>query len=163
VAVRDNAADPVVPVRHVRGSLGLLLLGAPRSAVRLARSPADDDRVPNRMFDALANGLWSLEQADLLEPYVARYFTEGPAVAERRGQAFTQGVGRAFPDLYLDDRQVSLLVEALAGDVPTVLRRVWDDRYDDVTRARVVGLTPGRGSAGEPRRCRTCEGLVARG
>ncbi len=94
-----------------------------------------DGTVSNRMFEALAAGLWSPEQAELLRPYVARYFIEAPAVAERRGQAFSQVVGHAFPGLWLAPDQVTLLVEALAGDVPTVLRRVWDDRYDDVRPA----------------------------
>lgn len=99
-------------------------------------SMADDDHVSNRMFDALATGLWSPEQADLLAPYVTRYFAEAPAIAERRGQAFSQVVGYAFPRLALTDDQVTELGNALAGDVPTVLRRLWEDRYDDVVRAR---------------------------
>jgi aminopeptidase N len=96
----------------------------------------EDERVSNRMFEALATGLWSPEQAPLLAPYVARYFAEAPTVAERRGQAFSQGVGRAFPGLRLSDEQVALLDAALAGDVPTVLRRSWEDSHDEVMRAR---------------------------
>ncbi len=96
----------------------------------------EDDDVSNRMFEALSAGLWSPEQAGLLAPYVARYFAEGPAVAERRGQAFSQVVGRAFPVLYLDDDQIALWETALATHLPTVLRRSWEDRYDDVTRSR---------------------------
>ncbi len=97
---------------------------------------AEDEHVSNRMFSALARGLWSVEQADLLAPYVERYLREAPGIAERRGQAFSQVVGHAFPALPLDDGQVAMLREALAGDVPTVLKRLWQDRYDDLTRTR---------------------------
>ncbi|WP_372728398.1 aminopeptidase N [Nocardioides sp.] len=93
-----------------------------------------DDQVSNRMFEALASGLWSVEHADLVAPYVARYFRAAPAIAERRGQAFSQVLGRAFPRVHLDQAQIALLGEALTGEVPTVLRRDWQDHYDDLVR-----------------------------
>ncbi|MCW2756260.1 MAG: Membrane alanyl aminopeptidase Metallo peptidase family [Nocardioidaceae bacterium] len=90
-----------------------------------------DEQVSNRMFEAVAAGLWSPERPDLVAPYVERYVAEGPLLAERRGQAFSQVVGRAFPTVHLTDPQLDLLRAALAGDVPTVLRRHWDDALDD--------------------------------
>jgi aminopeptidase N len=96
----------------------------------------EDEQVSNRRFEYLAAGLWSVEQAELLRPFVRRYFTETPAVAQRRGQAFCAVVGKAFPKVALDDEQLDLLRTALAGDLPAVLRRHWEDRYDDLVRAR---------------------------
>jgi len=84
------------------------------------------------MFTALMGGLWSLEQAELLAPWVTAYLAEAPALAERRGQAFSQVVGQAFPALPVGPDQVAELERALAGEVPTVLRRAWEDRLDDL-------------------------------
>lgn len=96
-----------------------------------AWAAASDPAVDNRRFAALMGGLWSVEQADLLAPYVERYLREAPEWA-RRGQAFAQVVGRARPALALDAGQVAALDEALTGDLPTVLRRQWEDWRDDV-------------------------------
>jgi aminopeptidase N len=76
-------------------------------------------------------GLWSVEQPGLVAPYVERYLREAPAWAER-GQGFAQVVGRVRPGLALTDAQVALLDDALAGDLPTVLRRQWEDWRDDL-------------------------------
>jgi aminopeptidase N len=91
----------------------------------------DDDQVSNRMLGAICSGLWSLEQPELVAPFVAAYFEEAPRLAER-GQAFAQEVHRAFPSVALDDDQLALFETALAGDLPSVLRRGWEDRLDDL-------------------------------
>jgi aminopeptidase N len=41
-------------------------------------------------------------------------------------------VGRARPPFALTPAQLALLDEALAGDLPTVLRRQWEDWRDDL-------------------------------
>ena len=97
-----------------------------------------DPDVSNRAFVHGAEGFWQAEQRDLVAPYVDRYLAEAPAVAEQRGQAFSQLVGAAFPAVPLTDDEVSRVERALAGDLPTVLRRKWEDKYDDVVRARRV-------------------------
>ena len=89
-----------------------------------------DPDVSNRLFGALAEGLWVPEQAALLRPWVARYVAEAPRLA-RRGQAFEGVVGRAFPAIALDEQQLALVREALTGDVPLILARAWEDRLDD--------------------------------
>jgi aminopeptidase N len=66
-----------------------------------------------------------------MAPYVVRYLREAPAWAAR-GQAFAQVVGRARPGIALTDAQVGLLEQALAGNLPTVLRRQWEDWRDDL-------------------------------
>ena len=80
------------------------------------------DDVSNRRFGAVATGLWPAEQAELAAPYLPRYLEAGPRWAAR-GPAFSQVVGHGFPAFHLDDAQLDLLRQALAGDVPTVLRR----------------------------------------
>jgi aminopeptidase N len=91
----------------------------------------EDDQVSNRMLGAVCAGLWSLEQAELVAPFVAAYFEEAPRLATR-GQAFAQEVHRAFPAVALSLEQLALFDAALAGDLPTVLRRGWEDRLDDL-------------------------------
>ena len=88
--------------------------------------------VSNRRFEALARGLWSAEQPDLVAPYIARYLTEAPRLAQRRGPTVAQAVGKAFPTTPLTHEQVALLDTALAGDLPVVLRRSWEDHRDDL-------------------------------
>ena len=55
---------------------------------------------------------------------------------KKRFTSFEDMLGRAFPAVPLTPGQVDAVAAALAGDVPTVLRRFWDDRYDDL----VAGL-----------------------
>ena len=131
----EEARDP-----SMAGELGAAAARSARPEVA-AKDAAwaamvEDEQVSNRRFEYLAAGLWSPEQGELLAPYVRRYLTETPAVAERRGQAFCAVVGDAFPRVALDDEQLELLRTALDGELPTVLRRDWEDRYDDLVRAR---------------------------
>ena len=119
----------------IDGELGAATALAARPSAQAkaeAWAQALDPEVSNRRFGALMAGLWSVEQGDLLAPYVTAYLAEAPGLARRRGQAFSQAVGRAFPALPLTPAQVGELEAALAGDVPTVLRRAWEDRVDDL-------------------------------
>jgi aminopeptidase N len=40
-------------------------------------------------------------------------------------------VGWAFPGVALDDGQLAAFEAALRGDIPTLLRRAWEDELDD--------------------------------
>ncbi|TQL67263.1 membrane alanyl aminopeptidase [Nocardioides albertanoniae] len=115
------------------GYLGALRALAARPSVS-AKDAAWDAMgtrdINNRRFGALAAGMWIPEQAHLLRPYVDAYIREAPALATR-GQAFAQEVGRAFPQVALDRDQLDTLRDALAGGVPTILRRSWQDHLDD--------------------------------
>ncbi len=102
----------------------------PEAKAAAWRALADDETVSNRMVSAIAQGLWSPEQASLVAPYVAAYLDRAPGMA-RRSAAFANVVGWAFPAVALDPAQLELLREALRGDVPTVLRRAWEDELDD--------------------------------
>ena len=90
----------------------------------------------NREFTATATGFWDAEQTALVHPYVGPYLTELLALARTRGQAFGHLVARAFPAVPLLDEHVAALETALAGDVPRVLRRGWEDSLDDLRAAR---------------------------
>ncbi|WP_430785407.1 aminopeptidase N [Actinoplanes sp. G11-F43] len=89
-----------------------------------------DPTISVRRFQALAAGLWSLSQPSLTGPYVDAYFEAAPSLAER-GQAFAAAVGRAFPAFPLSAEQSDRFRQALDGEVPTVLRRLWSDEWDD--------------------------------
>ncbi|GIF70032.1 aminopeptidase [Asanoa ishikariensis] len=81
-------------------------------------------------FRALAEGLWTLSQRELVTPYVAAYVAAAPALA-RRGSAFAAVVGKAFPAFPLTSDELDLVRDALRGDIPAVLRREWEDELDD--------------------------------
>jgi len=95
-----------------------------------ARLGAQD--IPNRVFTAVTRGLWPAEQAELAAPYLPRYLAAGPRWAAR-GPAFAQTVAWGFPAFHLDDAQLGLLRQALDDELPTVLRRHWQDALDDRT------------------------------
>ena len=98
--------------------------------------------ISNRAFESTAAGLWDMERPDLSYPYVEAYLAEAPALAQR-GQAFAGAVGDAFPAVWLPDPAVEAFARALEGDLPTVLRRKWEDTYDDLVRSRPSGQTLG--------------------
>lgn len=114
------------------GAAAALAARPTEEAKRAAWVDVSDPAVDNRRFTAVMAGLWSAEQADLLAPYVEGYLREAPRWA-RRGQAFAQVVGRSRPALMLTDAQRSLLERTLAGELPTVLRRQWEDWWDDLS------------------------------
>jgi aminopeptidase N len=118
------------------GELGAVTALAARPTAE-AKSAAwaamtEDPDVSVRRFRALAAGLWSLSQRELVAPYVAAYLAVAPSLA-RRGSAFAAEVGRAFPALPLTADELALVRVALRGDLPAVLRRHWNDELDDRT------------------------------
>ncbi|SFA79379.1 aminopeptidase N [Nocardioides alpinus] len=118
---------------------------AARALVPTAESKADmwgrlmGGELGNHEFDAVGEGFWGWEQADLVHPYLTRYVTDGLDLARRSGQGMADVIGDAFPRLPLTPavrRELrAAVVEALAGgDVPTVLARAWNDGLDDLDR-----------------------------
>ena len=143
-ALGGLTSEQIDDERHGDGT-GVGELGAARAQAAIPDPDAkarawtrmfEDPQVSNRMFLALAEGFWDPEQVELVHPYVGRYLAEAPAVARARGQAFSQLVGKAFPHIPLGPPDVAALEAALAGDVPTVLRREWEDRLDDLRLTR---------------------------
>jgi aminopeptidase N len=129
VIERERLRDP--GVQSELGAAGALAARPTAAAKDAAWAVASQPDVDNRRFGAILEGLWSPEQADLLAPYVDRYLHEAPGWAAR-GQAFAQAVGAARPALLLTDAQLASLDAALAGELPTVLRRKWEDWRDDL-------------------------------
>src|SRR5690606_23949980 len=87
----------------------------PESAAKastLDRLTAED--TSNREIAAVARGLWSPEQRELVDPLVTAYLERAPVVA-RRGQALALVVGRATPRFRWDDSQLAALEHALGG------------------------------------------------
>jgi aminopeptidase N len=123
--LRDGTAD---------GVLGALTALAARPTAEAKASAwaamTGDPEISVRRFRALATGLWSPSQRELVAPYVTAYIGAAPALA-RRGSAFAAAVGRSFPALALTDQELDLVRDALRHDVPTVLSRHWNDELDD--------------------------------
>ncbi|MFC5214689.1 aminopeptidase N [Streptomyces coerulescens] len=91
----------------------------------------------NYLFTATAQGFWQPEQADLVSPYVARFYKDAVALAARRGPAIAEAAGRyAFPVHAVDAEALRLGEECLRDGEPIpALRRKLADQLDDLARA----------------------------
>ncbi len=100
--------------------------------------PADD--LSAYLFTATAAGFWAPEQADLVRPYVERYFTDAVALADRRGPALAEAAGRyAFPAVAVEPDTLRAGEACLREAAPTpALRRKLADQLDDLRRALAV-------------------------
>jgi aminopeptidase N len=100
-----------------------------------------DPQVSNRDFEAIVDGLWTAGQEDLVAPYLERYLTDAPTIAQR-GQAFAADVADAAPALPMAlDRFQRFRdeLEAAADRADnTVLQRGWRDVVDDYDVALAV-------------------------
>ncbi|MEV8591991.1 aminopeptidase N [Streptomyces sp. NPDC052012] len=95
------------------------------------------DDLSNYLFTATAQGFWQPEQADLVRPYVARYYKDAVKLAARRGPAIAEATGRwAFPAHEVDSDHLKLGEKCLrkADPIPA-LRRKLVDQLDDLSRA----------------------------
>ncbi len=123
-------------------------LVADLGAARALAAPADPavkaaawarltgDPVPsNREFEAIAAGLWDVEQTELLGPQVDAYLSRAVPLGARRGASHCNQLADAFPTVALTPAQITRLAETLDGDVPVHLRRPWEDQLDDLRRA----------------------------
>ncbi|GAA1420854.1 aminopeptidase N [Streptomyces thermospinosisporus] len=95
------------------------------------------DEVSNYLFTATAQGFWQPEQADLVRPYVARYYEDAVRLAARRGPAIAVATGRwAFPVHEVDPDHLELGERCLREHDPVpALRRTLADQLDDLARA----------------------------
>ncbi|MGD8149063.1 aminopeptidase N [Ornithinimicrobium sp. Y1694] len=116
------------------GELAVLAATAARptaEAKREALRQLADEGASNRHLLAVARGLWSAEQRDLVDPLVADYLRTMVPVAHR-GQAMALVVGRAAPGFRWNDDQLADLESVLAeGGLPPVLARTWSDVLHD--------------------------------
>jgi aminopeptidase N len=138
---RLGAVGPA-EIEHARLADGDLeaVLGA-ASALAALDAPAEKERAFVRLLDvdtsnreakAIVVGLWDPARAVELAPLVARYVDEAPRLATTT-PALAATLGQAFPALPLTADQLALFEARLAGDdIPTVLRRRWEDALDDI-------------------------------
>lgn len=95
-----------------------------------------DDTLSNYLFSATAQGFWQPEQADLVAPYVQRFYPEATALAARRGPAIGEAAGRwAFPAHAVDEANLQAGRACLADPalIP-LLHRKLTDQLSDLTR-----------------------------
>ncbi|WP_175407463.1 aminopeptidase N [Streptomyces sp. TRM64462] len=102
-----------------------------------------DDTLSNYLFNATAEGFWQPEHADVLAPYVPRYYPEATALATRRGPAIATAAGRyAFPAYAVTQENLDLGHTHLTDpDLTPALHRQLVDRLDDLRRALHVRTT----------------------
>ncbi|GAB0104653.1 aminopeptidase N [Nocardia sp. JMUB6875] len=85
----------------------------------------NDDSVANITTRAIVAGFAPAGQANLLTPYVERYFAEIPAVWERRSSEVAQTVVVGlYPHWAITDEAVAVADKFLAGEHPPALRRL---------------------------------------
>jgi aminopeptidase N len=103
-----------------------------------------DAEITLAMLRSVAGGFNRPSQADLLQPYVDRYFDEVLPFWERReldlGLAFTGGM---FPSVYTKD-VIDATDRLLAGNVPVPVRRILleqKDQAERIMRGRAADLS----------------------
>lgn len=132
---RDPSATGQEGAAHCRAAL-------PDPAAKAdawARLFGSDD-LSNYLFTATAKGFWQPEQAELVEEYIARFYPDATALADRRGPAIAEAAGRyAFPVHAIDEESLRLGQNHLAGTpmIPALHRRL-TDQLDDLRRALKV-------------------------
>ncbi|MEU9334763.1 aminopeptidase N [Streptomyces sp. NPDC048290] len=95
------------------------------------------DDLSTYLFTATAQGFWQPEQADLVAPYVPRFYEDATALAARRGPAIAEAAARwAFPTHAVDPETLRLGHTCLeTPDLLPALHRRLADQLDDLARA----------------------------
>jgi aminopeptidase N len=95
-----------------------------------------DDTLSNYVFAAIAQGFWQPEQLGLLDEFVPLFYPAATALADRRGPAIADAIGRyAFPLPVVSDVSLQHGRKALTDPaVTTALHRAFTDRLDDLAR-----------------------------
>ncbi|MCA1007376.1 aminopeptidase N [Rhodococcus hoagii] len=132
-----DADGPATPVIDAEAQRDPTAAGARQAASAAASRPQaavkeqawttvfDDDTVPNITARAIIGGIVAPGQSQLLEPYVARYFAEIPAVWERRSSEVAQTVVVGlYPSWSISEQSVAAADAFLAGEHPPALRRL---------------------------------------
>ncbi|GLW35455.1 aminopeptidase N [Actinoplanes regularis] len=96
-----------------------------------------DASLSNRLVELTAGGFWQPEQRELLEPYVARYFTDMPEMLRiRSGMSAEKTLAAAYPAVMVSASTRQAAAGLLAEpEVNPLLRRVVQDNDDDMRRA----------------------------
>ncbi|MCB5183514.1 aminopeptidase N [Streptomyces antimicrobicus] len=136
------AADPSATGEEGAARCRAALPDAEAKAAAWARM-FEDDSLSNYLFTATAQGFWQPEQAELTEPYVARYWADAVALAARRGPAIGEAVGRwAFPTHAVSETTLQAGKACLEEpDLIPLLHRKLTDQLDDLSRALRIRTT----------------------
>ncbi|WP_280387435.1 aminopeptidase N [Nocardia wallacei] len=96
----------------------------------------NDDSVPNITARAIVGGFAPVGQADLLTPFVERYFAEIPDVWERRSSEVAQTVVVGlYPHWAISDEAVAVADKFLDADHPPALRRLVSEGKAGIERS----------------------------
>jgi aminopeptidase N len=100
-------------------------------------SVVTDDGLPNAMQASIIGGFVQLEQAEILEPFVDRYFEAVPRVWEERTNEIAQGiVNGLYPSWRISPDTVERTDRFLEDQNPApALRRLLNEARDGVLRA----------------------------
>ncbi|MGW1768389.1 aminopeptidase N [Streptomyces sp. NPDC002073] len=135
--------DPTATGREGAARCRAALPDAAAKEAAWERMFAHDD-LSNYLFSATAQGFWQPEQAELVRPYVARFYPDAVALADRRGPAMAEAAGRyAFPAHAVDPDALRIGQDCLdTAEMIPALRRKLVDQLDDLTRALHIRTTP---------------------
>jgi aminopeptidase N len=127
--------DTAAGQRHAAGALAAR--PTPEAKEEAWASVVSDDGLPNAMQASIIGGFVQLEQAEILEPFVERYFEAIPRVWEERTNEIAQGiVNGLFPSWRISTDTVERADAFLASyDAPPSLRRLLNEARDGVLRA----------------------------
>ncbi|MBB5918799.1 aminopeptidase N [Nocardia transvalensis] len=130
----EDGATPVIdaeldrdPTAAGRRQAAAAATARPQAPVKQAawNTVMTDDSVPNVTARAIVSGFAPAGQADLLTPFVERYFAEIPEVWQRRSSEVAQTVVIGlYPHWAITDHAVSEADKFLAADHPPALRRL---------------------------------------
>ncbi|HWI00365.1 MAG TPA: aminopeptidase N [Propionibacteriaceae bacterium] len=128
---RDPSAAAHVHAARARASLPDA--HAKEAAWTLLMRPS---AVPGLELYAAAEGFFAPNQSDLLEPFVARYFSEiGNTAQFRTGWPLGEVAARAYPWSAVTPATVELAEQTMAGELAVPLRRALIDGTDRIRRA----------------------------
>jgi aminopeptidase N len=128
---RDRSAEGAVHAARCRAAL-------PSAAAKAEawKLVTEDASAGNYALYATCEGFWAPEQAELTQPYVARYFAEVPATARlRSGWVVSQTARLAYPGYAVGQETLRLADAALGRDLDTGVRRAITDATHDLGRA----------------------------
>ena len=109
----------------------------PEAKAEAWRLAVEDESLPNAVQSAVIGGFWNVEQADLLEGYVEKYFAViGDVWRSRTAEMAQNVVVGLYPTLLVSPRVVEQTDAYLqASDVAPSLRRLLLESRDGVVRA----------------------------
>ncbi|WP_439032596.1 aminopeptidase N [Gordonia terrae] len=141
----DPSSTPLIDAEAERDNTatGTRSAALARSARPLPEAKADtwtraieDDTLSNVYTRTMIGGFARPGQAELLEPYVEKYFDAVPEVWARRSSEVAQTVVVGlYPSWAMSQRALDLAEEFLAADHPPALKRLISEGRDGVARS----------------------------